>query len=198
MTPDNACRDTYQGDAALKGLLAKAGAQIDADGVRDILRGVLAAPEPASDPEAWMALVAPGASPALAAQLRALKRAVEGEREAAAPPGRAKRLADLRAEVQRRRQRRRQSDAAVAVPRMAQAHGREKQRQSGARHDVLDGQRRFHAAPMGAPPHGRAVRLHVCDVLSRRVIDRRDAHGVQASVAQVLVDAAQRALVVDE
>ncbi len=102
MTPDNACRDAYQGDAALKGLLAKAGAQIDADGVRDILRGVLAAPEPASDPDAWMALVAPGASPALAAQLRALKREVEVERGASAPPDRAKRLADLRAELQRR------------------------------------------------------------------------------------------------
>jgi Xaa-Pro aminopeptidase len=102
MTPDGACRDVYQGDNALKGLLAKAGATIGPDEVRDILRGVLAAPAPAAEPEAWMALVAPGASPALAAQLRALKRDLAAEIAASAPTGRAQRLADLRAELKRR------------------------------------------------------------------------------------------------
>ena len=103
MTPDDASRETYRGDAALKGLLAEAGVQVDPDAVREILRGVLAAPAPAADPEAWMALVAPGASPALAAQLRAMKRELESALAAdAAPPDRAKRLADLRAELKRR------------------------------------------------------------------------------------------------
>lgn len=102
MTPDNACRAAYQGDAVLAGLLAKAGVQLDPGAVRDILRGVLAAPEPAVDADAWMALVAPGASPALTAQLRALRQEVEGQREASAAPDCAKRLAELRAELMRR------------------------------------------------------------------------------------------------
>ena len=104
MTPDSACRDTYQGDAALDRLLAKAGPGMSAAEVRDLLAGVLAAPVPAADPEGWMALIAADPSPALAAQLSALKREMETARgDAGAPPAdRAKRLADLRAELKRR------------------------------------------------------------------------------------------------
>ena len=105
MTPDSACRDTYQGDAALDRLLAKAGAGISAAEARDILAVVLAAPSPAADPEGWMALIAADPSPALAAQLSALKRELElarGEAGAATPAERVKRLADLRAELKRR------------------------------------------------------------------------------------------------
>jgi Xaa-Pro aminopeptidase len=104
MTPDGARRETYRGDEALDGLLTKAGVQIRAGEVRSILRGVLAAPEPAADPEGWMALIVPGASPALAVQLRALKRdlAATAEASPAVPPDHARRLADLRAELNRR------------------------------------------------------------------------------------------------
>jgi Xaa-Pro aminopeptidase len=75
MTMDgrSACREKYQGDAALAGLLRKAGSRYDVAGVRDLIAGVLAAPEPAVDPDAWVILVAPEPSPALAAQLCALR-----------------------------------------------------------------------------------------------------------------------------
>lgn len=70
------CRDSYQGDTALDGLLAKAKGlrlpQPTAAAVRDLLRGVLAAAEPV-DPDAWIRLVTADPTPALAAQLRALK-----------------------------------------------------------------------------------------------------------------------------
>jgi len=106
VTPEDACRDQYQGDGALDRMLAKAGAAVNAAGARAILTGVLAAPAPVADPDAWLALIAPDASPALAAQLRALKRALEGEAGADAADDDRKaspaRLAALRAELRRR------------------------------------------------------------------------------------------------
>lgn len=42
--PTQTCRETYQGDTALAGLLAKHGAKMDVAGVRALLDGVLAAP----------------------------------------------------------------------------------------------------------------------------------------------------------
>ena len=62
----------YQGDDALDRLLVEAGSGLDAAGVRDLLAGVLAAPEP-EDPAAWQALVVASPPETLAAQLQALK-----------------------------------------------------------------------------------------------------------------------------
>ncbi|HEX9466022.1 MAG TPA: aminopeptidase P family protein [Alphaproteobacteria bacterium] len=73
MNDHTSCRDTYQGDAALAGLLKKAGSRYDVPAVRDLIAGVLATPESAVEPDAWLALVAIDPSPALAAQLNALK-----------------------------------------------------------------------------------------------------------------------------
>ncbi len=70
------CRETYQGDAALGGLLIKAAglrlAQPTADAARSLIAGLLAAPEDV-DRAAWLGLVAENPSPALAAQLQALR-----------------------------------------------------------------------------------------------------------------------------
>lgn len=94
MMQNQECRTTYQGDAALAGLLAKAGARYDVEGVRSLVRGVLGA-APARDPAAWCILVAADPSPALVAQLTALK----AEIAAAIQPGpadHARRVAGLR------------------------------------------------------------------------------------------------------
>jgi len=92
----------YQGDESLDRLLAEAGSSLDAAGVRELLAGVLAAPEP-EDPAAWMTLVVAEASQPLAAQLRALKAllAPDGAAESAVADQGA-RLADLRAELAQR------------------------------------------------------------------------------------------------
>ncbi len=94
--------DGYLGDEALEALLRQDRSRYDAAGVRELLAGVLAAPEGA-DPEAWLCLVADAPSDALRVQLRALK--AELADAAAAPPqaaDRAARLKSLRAELKRR------------------------------------------------------------------------------------------------
>lgn len=94
-----ACRDRYQGDEALAQLLKKSGIGRSVAEIRALVAGVAAAPE-AADADAWLVLAAPDPSPALAAQLRALK-----AEYAAAPadePPRDQRLAALRAELARR------------------------------------------------------------------------------------------------
>lgn len=78
--------DRYRGDRILDGLLASAGKSSglrvnSARAVRDLLRGVLAAPF-SRDPDAWIALVARRPSAALREQLRAL----ESDMESRAPP----------------------------------------------------------------------------------------------------------------
>lgn len=65
----------YAGDGALERLLARSGKALrlaSVHAVRDLLKGVLAAPE-AVDADGWMVLVAARPSAALRAQLRALK-----------------------------------------------------------------------------------------------------------------------------
>ena len=62
----------YQGDSRLQDLLTAAGVTLAPDAVRDIVSGVAAAPD-ALDPDAWIALIAPGAGEDLRAQLHALK-----------------------------------------------------------------------------------------------------------------------------
>ena len=99
--PDSA--PTYAGDAELDRLLDEAGVDLDATAVRNLLAGVLAAPEP-EVPEAWMDLVAEPRSPALSAQLAALKRDLAAKRDDGLGAGadHAARLADLRAELAHR------------------------------------------------------------------------------------------------
>jgi Xaa-Pro aminopeptidase len=96
-----ACREVYQGDAALGRLLSKAGSRYDVAGIRDLVAGVAAAP-PAADPDAWTSLVSADPGPALRAQLRALyDEAAEKFQRAEAAPWQPSRLADLRAELAR-------------------------------------------------------------------------------------------------
>ena len=77
------CRLTYQGDAVLAGLLAKAGSVYTVAEVRSLVSGVLGSAE-VRDPAAWCVLVATEPSPALVAQLMALKDQVAHD-EAPAP-----------------------------------------------------------------------------------------------------------------
>src|SRR5262245_31244997 len=97
-------RLAYNGDTALQHLLRESGSSYDPDAVRSLLGGVLAAPS-GEDPDGWMALVAPRVTPALADQLRALRRTVGGSggpESAAVGAVQAERLAALRAELKRR------------------------------------------------------------------------------------------------
>jgi Xaa-Pro aminopeptidase len=121
---DAVCRETYQGDTALERLLGKArGLRLErtAAVVRDLLRGVLAAPE-GPDPDAWIGLVVSDPSPALAAQLRALKEELRaqgagGDGIADDPTPMAARLEQLRAAL-------RQAGAdGFIVPRSDEHHG---------------------------------------------------------------------------
>jgi len=87
----------------LEKLLAKHGAKPDIAAVRDLIAGVIAAPE-AEDKAGWVQLVAPAASQALVAQLLALEASMRDEhtiRAAKAPP-RSDRLGSLRAELSKR------------------------------------------------------------------------------------------------
>ena len=92
----------YRGDAALEALLKEVGSPYDAASVRALVAGVLAAPAGA-DPQAWLELVAPRMTPALAAELAALR--AELERRSApvepAPGETAARVSALRAELAR-------------------------------------------------------------------------------------------------
>ena len=60
------------GDAALAGLLAKAGSALTSAAVRDLVRGVIAAPGGGAD-GAWQALVVTEPGAELAGQLEALR-----------------------------------------------------------------------------------------------------------------------------
>ncbi len=94
------------GDAPLGRLLRDAGAAMDASAVRDLVRGVIAAPEQ-FEPDAWMELVAEDADGALKEALGALYAADDAARRGA--PGveartpRGPRLEALRGELRRRR-----------------------------------------------------------------------------------------------
>ena len=96
-----ACRDRYQGDDVLAQLLKKAGVARSVAEIRALVAGVAAAPA-AADPDAWLVLVAPDASPALAAQLKALEAEMKDAASARSEPSYPDRLAALRAELARR------------------------------------------------------------------------------------------------
>jgi Xaa-Pro aminopeptidase len=97
---ENSCRGVYQGDEALAGLLRKAGSAYDVGSLRELVAGVAAAAV-RSDSEEWTRLVAADPSPALIAQLQALKAGIA----AAQLPGpvsrkaQSARLAALRAQM---------------------------------------------------------------------------------------------------
>ena len=97
------CRATYQGDAALAGLLAKHGVSMTLPELRNVLAGVIGAVHNLGRDE-WLGLVVEKPSPALAAQLRALAHemwiaARDGLDIQPAPPTR---LQMLRTELARR------------------------------------------------------------------------------------------------
>ena len=95
---------SYPGDATLARLLARARAGMSVAAVKDLVAGVLAAPE-GFDAGAWIALVVPDAEPELAAALRDLKAAMAetvNDGLEAGPPAPAWRLKALRAELARR------------------------------------------------------------------------------------------------
>ncbi|MBV8169342.1 MAG: aminopeptidase P family protein [Alphaproteobacteria bacterium] len=102
--PQTGCRATYRGDAALRGLLDKHGVALSVDAVRDILGGVNAASVDRAD-DGWRQLIVADPSPALAAQLDALRAELAAP---AAPVGdplaapRHKPLDQLRAELKKR------------------------------------------------------------------------------------------------
>lgn len=73
-SPDSACRETYQGDDALAGLLKKHQSHVNLTMLAEIMAGVEAAPAD-ERPDAWIDLVAENPSPALIAQLQAYRQA---------------------------------------------------------------------------------------------------------------------------
>ena len=89
----------YRGDKTLDSLLRAARIDRSADQIRDLVRGVLAAPEPL-DGDAWMAMVGAPLDAGLRAELRALKTELAGQPFGpAAPVATADRLAALRARL---------------------------------------------------------------------------------------------------
>jgi len=93
------CRSEYQGDEALAGLLSKHGVPGGLERVRRVLSGVNAAMLDEAD-DAWLGLIAADPSPALAAQLQALKQQMA--ETTVDEPSLAGRVANLRAELKRR------------------------------------------------------------------------------------------------
>ena len=75
-------------DETLAALIADAGLDTTPYALRDLLRGIAAAPA-GGDPDAWLVLVAPNAEPAMADRLRAVKAALS-----ACPTGTALALTD--------------------------------------------------------------------------------------------------------
>jgi len=95
------CRAAYQGDEVVDRLLRKAGSPYGAADLAGLLTGVAGAPE-ATDPEAWIDLVASNASDALKAQLRAYRADMAANTAAPQRADAAARVAALRAELRRR------------------------------------------------------------------------------------------------
>lgn len=71
-SPDSACRETYQGDEALAGLLKKHQAHVNLTKLAELMPGIEAAPA-GELPAAWIDLVVENPSPALIAQLQAYR-----------------------------------------------------------------------------------------------------------------------------
>jgi len=95
------CRTAYQGDEALGRLLKKAGSAYGVPALAALVAGLNGAPEPI-DGDGWIELVAPAASDALRAQLRAFRTMQVTQPASALAVDRAARVGALRAELQRR------------------------------------------------------------------------------------------------
>lgn len=100
-SPDSACRETYQGDEVLSGLLKKHQSHVNINTLTELLPGIGAAPA-GERPDAWIDLVAENPSPALVAQLQAFRRDRESREALTQTPPIAARLALLRASLARR------------------------------------------------------------------------------------------------
>jgi Xaa-Pro aminopeptidase len=103
-TPDTTLRHlAYDGDDALQISLERVKSALSVDAVKRLVRGVLAAPE-GEDPDGWMQLVSPILTPAIVAQLQALKRQLAAAMSPAhgLEAWRPERVAALRAELARR------------------------------------------------------------------------------------------------
>ena len=88
-----------------------------------------------------------------------------------------------------RGQRRREADAAVAVPGVAEAHGRKEEGQGGGGHDVVDAEPGVDAAVPGLVPGSDVVPLDPGDRLPGGVVEGRQGEGLETSLLQVALDA---------
>jgi Xaa-Pro aminopeptidase len=96
--PLSACRETYQGDQALARLLEKQGVRLGLAELKPLLAGIAAAALDPADQD-WLRLIIESPSPALAAQLAALKESLAPGPSAVPLP---ERLPLLRSELARR------------------------------------------------------------------------------------------------
>ena len=88
----------YAGDARLAELLAQNDVNTSMASLRDLIRGVLAAPQ-TRNLDAWHVLVTPTAEPELAQQLNALKSTLAVENDAAADLAQTERVPAIRAQM---------------------------------------------------------------------------------------------------
>jgi len=89
---------TYKGDAHLETLLKAAGETRPLDSIKDILRGIAAAPEDIGAPDQWLKLIKTDGSAEAATQLKALKKELAAGNNNTAE----NRLGALRAEMKKR------------------------------------------------------------------------------------------------
>lgn len=89
---------TYKGDAHLETLLKGAGETRPIDGIKDILRGIAAAPDDIGAPDQWLKLIKTGGNDEAITQLKALKKELAAGNDNAAE----NRMAALRAEMKKR------------------------------------------------------------------------------------------------
>lgn len=89
---------TYKGDAHLETLLKAAGETRPLDSIKDILRGIAAAPEDIGAPDQWLKLIKTGGNDDAITQLKALKTELAADNDNRAE----NRMAALRAEMKKR------------------------------------------------------------------------------------------------
>ena len=89
---------TYKGDAHLETLLKAAGEMRTVDSIKDILRGIAAAPDDIGAPDQWLKLFKTGGNDETITQLKALKTELAADNGNAAE----NRMAGLRAEMKKR------------------------------------------------------------------------------------------------
>ena len=94
---------TYNGDDTLNGLLKSASLSMQADDIKTLIAGVVAAPAHASDPDSWLTLITPRPTKVLREQLKALHAAAlqAAAKDQAQAPLLPERLALFRAELKR-------------------------------------------------------------------------------------------------